>query len=210
MNINAVLFNRGSGGNFLARVLTLDPVTVCLGRYDIDSPDQRCDYYCYQELTGPYNKNMKNGLSQWVYKELNEFYFPLTRGIEHLLKLDKLIIEPMHPDHYSDKMALLGPDDNLQLFYIDLQGCESWVEKQVRHKIRPDSVRYIKQNQQYQTSMLNDILSSQPAQSVQLHNIIESELTFSKEYVKICQTMKINSYPELAVKIYRSWRSTWG
>jgi hypothetical protein len=205
MKVNIILFNRGSGGNFLARILTLDPTTVCLGSVDIDSAQDRCEYYCYSELTQPPNTPLANGLSTWVDAELNRFYFPFTRGIEQLIKLNRTVIEPMHPDQYQVKSQLLGQDDQITLYYIDITGCESWVEKQIKHKIHPAT-----RPAYWCDTTLNNIASSQQATPIKLKNIIESEYTFVSEYSKVCGLMKLKSYPDLALKIYKTWQKTWG
>jgi hypothetical protein len=203
MKINIVLFNRGSGGNFLARVLTLDPATVCLGKNNIESAVDRCNYYCYDAIAVPPNTPAGNGLSVWVDKELNQYYFPLTRGIEQLVQLNQLIIEPIHPDHYQTKLQLLGPDDHAKLYYIDPTGCENWVAAQVRHKIMANIKQPLSED-------LNSIIEKQPAEAISLQKIIESEQTFLSEYVRVCNIMQLKSYPDLALKIYKTWQQTWG
>ena len=65
------------------------------------------------------------------------------------------------------------------------------------------------QNQQ-QASLMQDIINNNTAHRIDLKKIIESELTFLEEYVKICQAMQLNSYSNLALKIYQTWRCTWG
>jgi hypothetical protein len=207
MNVNIILFDRGAGGNFLARVLTLDPVTVCLGKNNIASPTDRCDYYCYKELVVPPNTLARNGLSVWVDAELNCYYFPFSRGIEQLVQLNQLIIEPMHPDHYEAKLQLLGSDDQTKLYYIDTTNCKNWVDAQIHHKITTDTKHWQSASQ---PDVLTGIIEKQSAQAISLQKIIESELTFVHEYVRICNLMQLNSYPDLALKIYRTWHKTWG
>jgi hypothetical protein len=206
MNVNIVLFNRGAGGNFLARVLTLDPKTVALGKENIDTAEQRCLKYCYNKITQPFNSpsHKGNGLSVWVDTELNDFYFPLTRGVEKLITLNQIVVEPVHPDHYKEKIKLFGKDDQIKLYYIDITECENWVHDQAVHKIL-----ITPENQKNQTTILKSIVSGQLAHPISLKNIIESELTFCAEYVKICKLMNLISYPELALKIYKSWQKTW-
>lgn len=208
MNVNIVLFNRGSGGNFLARVLTLDPKTVALGEENIVTAEQRCQTYCYDKITQPFNRpsHKGNGLSVWVDTELNYFYSPLTQGVEKLMASNQIVIEPIHPDHYEKKIKLFGKDDQIKLYYIDITDCENWVHDQVAHKILSKHA-YIKKINQ--TSILKSIVSGQSAYPISLKNIIESELTFCAEYVKICTLMNLISYPELALKIYKSWQKTW-
>ena len=204
MKVNIILFDRGAGGNFLARVLTLDPSTVCLGKNNIESAEERCNYYCYENLKMPPNTPAGNGLSVWVDQELNHFYFPFSRGFKELAELNKVVIEPIHPDHYNNKLQLLGHDDSTSLYYIDTLDCESWVTNQFRHKISQTVPAKLQDN------FLKDILNSNIANAISLRQIINSELTFLDEYVKICDYMQLNSYTELALRIYRSWKKTWG
>lgn len=203
MIVNLILFNRGCGGNFLARVLTLDPSTVCLGKENFNTPAERCEYYCYQDSAVPFNTPAGNGLSVWVDKELNYFYFPFTRGFEELLQLNQTVIEPIHPDHYNNKLQLLGQDDSVFLYYIDPAGCDTWVLNQIKHKISLSAT-------QPKHNALSDILNSTAAQPISLNQILHSETTFVDEYIKICNNMKLNSYPDLALRIYRTWKKTWG
>jgi hypothetical protein len=207
MKVNVILFNQGSGGNFLSRVLTLDPKTVCLGADIIDTAEQRCEYYCYDPPTIAPNTHAKNGLSVWVDQELNKFYFPFSRGIEKLIELDKLIIEPMHPSHWDTKRQLLGIDDQIDLYYIDPNGCESWIKNQVRHKIY--SPGNIEQEFQKQITALNSILQHNNAQAISLKNILDNDQSFLWECEKICNTLEVEFYSSLALKIYKSWRRTW-
>lgn len=203
MKVNIVLFDRGSGGNFLSRVLTLDPTTVPLGNLDHCSPEQRCEYYCYKTPTGPLNTALPSGLSTWVDTELNQFYFPFTRGMEQLTQLNQTVVEPMHPDHYSNKIQLLGPDDQVSVYYIDPTHCEDWIAAQVKHKIFSNRVHCIVPD-------LKTVINGLDAHPISLEQIIKSESTFVEEYVKICSSMNLISYTDLALRIYKTWRTTWG
>jgi hypothetical protein len=208
MNVIVVVFNPGAGGNFLARIFTLDPVTFCLGSKDIDSPHERSKVYCYDEPTGKLNANYKDGLSIWVYKELKEMYFPFSRGIENLVQSKQIVVEPMHPYHFHEKMKLLGPSDNVQFFFVDTQGCKQWVCDQIEHKIL--NGKYLKKHFSDYEKTLQDIVSSNPSfTAINLSAIIESPETFVDEYVRICKLMNINYYPTLALDIYQSWKKTW-
>lgn len=210
MNIHLILFNRGAGGNFLARVLTLDPATVCLGSKNLESAWDRCDYYCYPEQLQSPGAYHSNGLSAWTHNELNNFYFPFTRGMEQLVSLNKTVIEPIHPDHYDAKLQLLGTDDQAQLCYIEHRGCETWVQQQVGHKILKSSVHDVEQDQQNQTAKLCDILKlNADTYPIHLADIIQSESAFLSEYARACKHIGLQSYPELALKIYQTWRNTW-
>ena len=206
MKVTIILFNRGSGGNFLARILTLDPSTVCLGNANIDSAQDRCEYYCYSEPTISPNTHAGNGLSVWVDNELNHFYFPFTRGFKQLIEMNLTVVEPIHPDHYHTKIQLLGTDDRITLSYIETTGCENWIKQQIKHKIYMLNKTIAPL---LDDTILNSIIVDQAATPINLKNIIESELTFEAEYIKICNRLELNSYPELALKIYRTWRRTW-
>jgi hypothetical protein len=128
----------------------------------------------------------------------------LTRGIENLIALDKIVIEPMHPDHYKEKIKLFGNDDQISLYYIDITDCENWTNDQAMHKIL---IKY--NDQKKQTTILKSIVNSQPAYPIKLKNIIKSQSTFCTEYAKICKSMNLIAYPELALEIYKSWQKTW-
>jgi len=210
MNINAILFNRGAAGNFLARVLTLDPATVALGSNEFESAAERCKHYCYPVTSEPPAAHHSNGLSVWVNNELNNFYFPFTRGIEKLVELDKIVIEPIHPDHYYNKLSLLGDDDCVQLYYMDIDDCEDWVMQQVRHKILKTNDQLIVEDQKQQNSALADILQQASAEPIFLKRILMSDESFLQEYLRISQLMGLNAYCEFASAIYQSWRCTWG
>lgn len=210
MKGNIVLFNRGSGGNFLARVLTLDPSTVPLGSDWVNTAEQRCEYYCYRESPGTdFAAHSSQGLSYWVEKELKQMYFPFTRGIPALVDLDKIVNEFIHPHHYQEKIELLGPDDRFDLYYIDMTSCEHWVEQQIKHKIFLPPQYNIIQGLQQESKFLTEILTKNQATPISLANIIESPSTFLQEYVKISCQMNLEVYQDLALKIYNSWKTTW-
>lgn len=205
MKVKIILFPRGAGGNFLARVLTLDPATVPLGSENYSTAYQRCQQYCYTNIATPFNQQLSNGLSSWVDTELNHFYFPLTRGFEELISLDQIIVEPIHPDHYAQKINLFGESDEIDLYYLDITGCKEWVQDQVAHKISNTADN----TTETELESLNTIIQNLSPTSISLLQILKSESTFCDEYIKLCNAMKLNSYPELALTIYQSWKNTW-
>jgi len=205
MQVKIILFPRGAGGNFLARVLTLDPATVPLGSENCSTSQQRCEQYCYTNIDTPFNRRLSNGLSSWVDTELNHFYFPLTRGFEELISLDQIVVEPIHPDHYSQKINLFGESDEIELYYLDITGCKEWVHDQVTHKISDTADHTL----EFELESLNTMIKDLSPTPISLLQILKSESTFGDEYIKLCNSMKLNSYPELALTIYRSWKNTW-
>lgn len=213
MNVDVILFSAGSAGNFLARVLSLDTTTVPLGALtDYNDVERRFNHYDYsrviENIGTDFNNFLTNGLSKWVNYELNKMFFPLTRGIPELIKLNLRVIEPIHPQQLNHKMALLGKDDNINFSYIDITECIEWVTKQQIHK-----GAYKKFPTTHST--LDDLKNvtkcaiENNATSINLKNIILSEESFLKEYQKICAELNIKNYDLYAIGIYRSWKETW-
>jgi len=218
MQVKIVFYIIGSGGNFLNRALTLDPKTVPLGGYDGThylSPEQRAHRYHYDrviELIGnQFNKFNSRNVSNWVKIELEKIYFPLTLGIEKLIELDQIVVEMVHPHHWADKKELFGIDDDLELFYLDTKDCESWIASQRLHKVCKNGQldRELGKVYQDQKHML-DLIENLKIKPIYLKKIIDSPESFMQEYSRICDLLKLNSYPDLALSIYQSWQLTWG
>ena len=137
MIANIILFVAGSGGNFLARILTLDPATIPIGG-DGETASERSELYHYSNidklLNKKYNNFNNNGLSDWVEIELNKMFFPMTLGVEKITKMNKILVEPIHPSHYETKLGYFGKDDILKILYIDPIDCEQWITTQRIHK----------------------------------------------------------------------------
>lgn len=78
MNVKLVIYPHGAGGNFLARILTLDKTVFPMGDCHVNSsPKFLVDYYKYDNISlgeNTYNEMLPNGLSKWVDIELNEYY----------------------------------------------------------------------------------------------------------------------------------------
>jgi hypothetical protein len=214
MKVNIILFISGSGGNFLARVFTLDPKTVPIGGIG-DDAESRFKRYHYSNidkiLKNSYNKFLENGLSEWVSIELEQMFFPLTMGVETLTQLNKTVIEPMHPNHFDTKSQFFGVDDEVILFYIDPTECEEWIVKQQIHK---GACKIIKNFSDMLQTVTKDIeflnLKATNARPISLKKIISSKDTFLEEYKKICTVMNLKNYDYFALEIYDSWTKTWG
>ena len=133
-----ICFVKGSGGNFLSRVLSLDTNVIPIGGMregKIMSEIERLERYDYTKFSSlDFSSRNSNGLSNWVDRELNHFYFPLTMGVENLIKLNLDIVEPMHPEHFEQKLNYFGQDDNLIFGYIDPSDCLDWIIDQRYHK----------------------------------------------------------------------------
>ena len=216
MKINLILFNSGAGGNFLSRVLTLDTVTFPLGgvSHGVPTAQQRFEKYRYgDQFAGfRFNEPLSNGFSKWVDMELTQYYFPLSSGMETLIEKDLVIIEAIHPHHYEEKLALFGPDDQIQHFYIDPRGCEDWIIDQQFHKgVLPATVskdrarQYLLEN----ITVLKNIVTTVNCYPISLTNVIQDQDSFLLEYVKICQILEVRAYENYATKIYQSWKTTW-
>jgi hypothetical protein len=209
------MFLRGSGGNFLARVLTLDPSTVPIGG-GADTAhlptNKRVDRYRYDDQFSnkKFNVFLDSKLSVWVDKELNQYYFPLTIGVEKLIELNLIIVEPMHPEHFEQKLQYFGNDDQLTFFYVDPTNCMKWIVEQRLHKgAYTPSTASIEQNTLDELNCLMQLLKKYDPISIKLENIIHSELEFLKEYRLACKNLKLPPYPTEDLEIYQSWKKTW-
>jgi len=220
MKIKIIFFIVGSGGNFLNRVLTLDPKTVPLGGYCDDSnnylsPQDRAYRYHYDRVTeiigNKFNIIGTDNLTDWVKVELEKMYFPFTIGFEKLVELNQLVIEMVHPHQWQEKKELLGKDDEIELFYLDLKGCESWVASQRLHKVSTDGKwnKTLKQVYQDQENMLK-LVNELNIQPFFLKEIISDTNSFMQECQRICTLFELKFYPDLALSIYESWKLTWG
>jgi hypothetical protein len=218
MQAKIVFFIAGSGGNFLNRVLTLDTRTVPLGGYDSIgnylSVEQRAHRYHYDRIIevigNKFNKINSGNLTDWVKIELEKMYFPLTVGMEKLILLDQIVVEMIHPHHWHEKKELFGPDDDLELFYLDVKDCKPWVASQRLHKVLENGcldtvLEKVHQDQAYMLDLIKDL----KVKPVYLKNILDSTHSFMQEYARICDLLKLNCYPDLALSIYQSWQSTW-
>jgi len=213
MIANLILFVPGSGGNFLARALTLDTATVALGGID-DNTEQRHNRYHYSNINNvlhrQYNTMSKNGLSSWVSIELEQMYFPLTQGIKTLIGLNKIVVEPMHPEHYETKLGYFGQDDTVNLFYIDPTDCAEWIAAQRIHK---GARRQIESLSQTISRVNEEIVQLQRmcehATAISLSAILKSQDDFLLEYQKTSLAMNLTTHNQYASSIYASWRETW-
>lgn len=212
LDIGILLFNRGAGGNFLARVLTLDPTTVCLSAQNIDNVDERSQLYHYNSLKlSPHEFSLPatDGLSRWVSYELFEMYFPLSRGVENLLELNLKVIEPIHPNHLMDKLNLFGSDDQIKIAIIENNDL-NWTYNQVLHKISKNVSR-----QQFNKfiDMENNIIDNHRKIhqyiSIKLSDIIGSQTNFIRAYHQLCEFFNVKFYDEHATEIRNSWKKTW-
>lgn len=211
------MFLAGSGGNFINRVLTLDPSTVPLGglaRGCKLSTAQRLERYRYDHrFTGKkFNELGHNGLSYWVHKELNEYYFPLTYGLEQLIELNLKVVEPIHPQHWEQKIQYFGNDDQLDFYFIDYGGCLEWVVDQIYHKItdRKNKDTITKELLHSIEFSMIPMLEKYHCIPIQLKNILKSESDFLKEYQLACNNMNLCEFQSESLEIYRSWVKTWG
>ena len=218
MNANLIVFLRGSGGNFLSRILTLDPSTVPLGGVvgsSVLTTKERFDnyyYYSNQFNNKNFNLFLDNGLSTWVDKELNQYYFPLTIGVEKLIELNLTVVEPIHPDHFDQKFQYFGVDDQIQLFYINPTNCIEWIVDQKLHKgayAGKITLAQAKQQTLDELGYLTALLEKHNFISISLENIIRSETDFLIEYNLMCKNFNLVPFCTESLEIYRSWEKTW-
>jgi hypothetical protein len=212
-----MVFVKGSGGNFLARVLTLDPATVPLGgtvdNSSLTTPE-RLDRYRYNDqfYTKQFNKpSGNNGLSHWVNMELNQYYFPLTMGVEKLIDLNLTVVEPIHPEHFEQKLQYFGVDDQIKFCYIDPLDCHSWIVDQRFHKgvCSANTSRVAAEKQVFDDCKHLQQIVTDEFVPVNLKNILLSGQDFLNEYDKICKHLNILSFPTEALEIYQTWKKTW-
>ena len=212
LDIGILLLNRGAGGNFLARILTLDPATVCLSAQNIDTTDGRCKLYHYDSIKlSPHEFSLPatDGLSKWVSYELFEMYFPLSRGIENLSDLNLKVIEPIHPNHLIDKLNLLGPDDNVKIAIIENDEL-TWTYNQVLHKINKDvSKQQFDEIINMENKLIDNYKKVHLCFSIKLSDIIGSQTKFIDTYHQLCNFFDVKFYDEYATKIRNSWKKTW-
>ena len=217
MKANIICFLKGSGGNFLARVLSLDTTTVPFGgMIDGNSVNlqQRLERYDYTKFLGMnFTQIQNNGLSNWVDRELTRWYFPLTMGFDKLISLDLDIVEPVHPEHFEQKISYFGQDDKLIFIYLDPTNCVDWIVDQRYHK------GVVSQNTPRSSVLASTLLDIEQLNSlrkkynfissINLENILMSEYKFLDEYKKTCDVCGLSTHEEFALKIYRSWKLTW-
>lgn len=220
MIANLIAFIPGSGGNFLARVLTLNETFVGLGPNGLGSSLlERKNQYNYENLKmlpKDYNKRQPNNFSNWVLNDMENLYFPLKQGLENISKDSIQIIEPIHPDFYYQKLKLFGQSDYINHFYIDPTNCIEWINKQRLHKgayyytNAIDLSKYIQELTNLDLKNLNKIKNNFSSLPVYLEKIINSYSTFCQEYERICKILNISPLTEHTNTIYESWTRTWG
>lgn len=211
MHVKFILFESGSGGNFLARVLTLDPSTVNLGD-ECSTVEQRLARYRYDTpLFGPdktYNAMLPSNLSYWVDIELNQYYFPFTRGIPELCELNKLVVEPIHSRNFDDKLLLLGKDDIVEFYYIDPSDCDEWIKDQIHHKISGQRT-FSESDYNQNIDHLYKLSQQYNMQPISLAAILKDQVSFINEYLRICDIMNLIPHCAEAEIIYKTWKATW-
>lgn len=213
MKVKVILYSVGSGGNFLGRVLSLDDRTVPVGAVGPLSTEQRYNKYCYNNIIeaigGRFDQQQANGLSAWVNIELNDMYMPMTLGMEVLSKLNSIVVEPMHPRLYQDKIQYFGPDDQIELLYVDPTNCEDWIVDQRLHKgaCLGESREQILAETLQEIELLKQLAGNAPA--ISLEKIIASDTDFLNEYNRVCGICNLDAHGTYALGIYQSWRQTW-
>ena len=204
-----IIYNRGAGGNFIARLLTLDETTVPLGSKNNLTTIERFELYHYKNIQLDYDSYgifNKEHLSHWVDIELKEMFFPLTRGVETLLAMDLKIIEPMHPDELEEKLNYFGADDTTNLIVLDSAGHKDWVLKQKIHKGAYADIVSVETEYETECKMINDL--STPYR-IKLSNILGTDDEFLKEYHSVCNMCQVRAYDDLAIELRNSWKETW-
>lgn len=213
MQASLIFFQKGSGGNFLNRVLTLDESTVPLGGYPESlklSTQERFQRYHYDGIVDVIGKNFnqfdpdKQSLSRWVWVELKEMFFPLTIGMEKLVQYNQHVVEFVHPSD-RHKISLFGSDDAISCYFLDSTGCHEWVLKQMQHKINPIlTMRDV--IQEYQ--LLMALSDNWNLPSFDLRRLLD-ENTFASECQRMCDTVGVKFFKDESTMIYQSWRRTW-
>ena len=191
LDANLIIYNRGAGGNFLARLLTLDEATVPLGSKDNLTTQERFELYHYKNIQLSYDSYgtfNKEHLSHWVDIELKEMFFPLTCGVETLLAMDLKIIEPMHPDELEEKLNHFGPDDTTNLMVLDSTGYKDWVLKQKIHKGAYTNIDLVEINYETECEIINYL--SNPYQ-IKLSNILGTNDEFLKNIAVSATCVKL-------------------
>ena len=212
LDIGIILVNRGAGGNFLARALTLDTTTVCLSKENLNTVDQRFKLYHYNNIHFSPNEfaiHNKDGPSNWVRHELFEMYFPFTRGFESLIELNLKVIEPVHPNQLADKLNLLGPDDKIKIAIIDNDNLE-WNYQQILHKIdKKFSQQEFDNLVNTENLIINESKKTHHCLSTKLSDIIGSDESFIDAYHQLCNFFGIDHHDDYALEIRNSWKKTW-
>lgn len=213
MRASLVFFQKGSGGNFLNRVLTLDESTVPLGGYSDSlrlSTQERLQRYHYDGVVNAVGENFnqfdpdKQNLSRWVWVELKEMFFPLTIGMEKLVQYNQHVVEFVHPGD-RHKISLFGTDDRINCYFLDSTGCHEWVLQQMQHKINPE-LTMADMIQEYQ--LLMTLADQWNLPSFDLSRLLD-ENTFGSECQRMCDTVGVKFFKDESMMIYQSWRRTW-
>lgn len=213
MKANYILYHPGTGGNFLTRIVTLDPNTVALGQgpYHHLTVDQRLEQYSYIGYpTLPIKPGDRNTWWQWELKNS----LPLTRlGVEQCIDLDIDIVESHHPCNLSQHLELFSTADQIKFAYMLTDDAENWAIKQMRQKAGfagktdNDLFKVIKESN---TDFINQFGSRTHYHTVYIRNIINDEQSFVDEYTKLCKWFELTAYPEHAIALRRQWIKTWG
>ena len=213
MRASLIFFQKGAGGNFLNRVLTLDESTVPLGGYPDSktlTTQQRSQRYHYDGVVNAIGNGFnqfdadKQSLSRWVWIELKEMFFPLTIGMEKLVEYDQHVVEFVHPSD-RNKISLFGTDDQINCYFLDSTMCCDWILKQVRHKINPALTM---QEVMEECCLLEELADHWNLPSFDLSKILD-ENTFADECSRMCDVLGVKFFKDESMTIYQSWRRTW-
>jgi hypothetical protein len=209
LDASLIIYNRGAGGNFIARILTLDEATVPLGSKNNLTTLERFELYDYKNIKLDYNSYgtfNKDSLSNWVDIELKEMYFPLTRGIEALLEMNLQIIEPMHPDELEEKLNYFGIDDITNLIVLDSTGQQEWVLKQKIHKGAYADIQSVEIEYETECKIIDQLST---LNCIDLAHILGTDNEFVQEYHRACDMCRVEAYDDLAIQLRNSWKETW-
>lgn len=205
INIVFILFTRGSAGNFLTRLITLDPTTICLGSNDLLTADERYSLYSYNNY--PTLPITTFNSQEWFLFEKQIAYPTISRGIEKINDSGLLAIEGLHPDNYSHMMSLFGVGDSVRFISIDTSDCDEWVIDQRLNKKVGGQIDKIS----IKKSIIEDraFINSIPViYSISLKNILNAD-NFLNEYHNIASTLGLEIFDDLAVRLYQNWKHTW-
>lgn len=202
-----ILYLPGHAGNFLTRVFSLGPDTVLhlpkdklSNAVDTDSlPDvtDRLAWYRFSKVKEMF------GNWQEFHRSWPDFY---DRALfaDYIKLLDRVpenIVYSIHPYEFVRLLPNICVLKSRQLFYVELDLTKylSWVEsasKQLDFVYRPK-----------ETKQFEQFLTEFNMEPISLTAMLDSEESFLKEYLRVCNVMSIVAQKADALELYRDWAS---
>ena len=200
-----ILYMPGHAGNFLTRLFSLSPETMPhLTVEDLENslnckklkPINRIEYYSFDRAITHYLK------WQDFHRAFTDFsHSPDIELLNNTLdnKFDKAVYS-IHPvELLREEFLFLQTQADCYHVSLDDNIFSNWVENS-----RSDLNFVTRKGEEIEFSKL---VNENFSKAIDLTKILTSESEFLEEYLRVCALMKLTPMTEMALELYRNWRS---